>query len=190
MTVRRTFITQIPPGSPIPNGAPRRYKNRDGYVRLRWYVSTYTYVECYEHRVVDGHVVNAEYERHHVNRVRDDNHPDNLVSLAPADHDALHHHCAVLDDIVRLYQEGKPTTEVARLVGRDNSVVYRHLVAAGVPIRRPQSYLPTIDPDQLREWHRQGVRTMEMARRFGRTPRAVKAVMNDLGLPPFRPGRP
>src|SRR5581483_6189066 len=59
------MIRYLRPGDPIPEGEPRRYSTPKGYVRLRWKVGPYEYVEAWEHRVLvgnpDGHQV------HHVN---------------------------------------------------------------------------------------------------------------------------
>jgi hypothetical protein len=131
---KRATYRSIPPGTPIPADEPKRYLNGFGYVRLRWKVAPYAYVECYEHRVIDGAVVEEGLERHHINRVRDDNRPDNLATLTPEEHDG-EHGCEVLDEIIRLYAQGHSTVAVGRMVGRHSSVVYRHLVAQGVPVR-------------------------------------------------------
>lgn len=86
---RTATIRTLRTGERIPNGEPRRYPNDQGYIRLRWLVGTQTYVECYEHRVADGYVTDAEHV-HHDNTVKDDNRPANLVPLTADEHNALH----------------------------------------------------------------------------------------------------
>lgn len=86
---RASTIRQLQRGEAVPTSTPRRYPNRDGYIRLRWKVGIQQYVEVYEHRVVDGIVTDAEHV-HHDNLVRHDNEPGNLVELTADEHNQLH----------------------------------------------------------------------------------------------------
>ena len=150
-------------------------------MRLRWKMTApYTYVECYEHRIVDGKVVAREVERHHLNRDRADNRPENLVSLSVHEHAQVHHHCDVLDDIVRLYGEGHSTVAVGRMVGRDNAVVYRHLVAQGVPIRNKVNRVTDAEREQIAELFREGRSWAEVGRITGRSSYSLAKVKNAL----------
>lgn len=90
--VRRSMpvIEWLGPGQKVPDCQPKRYFNKNtGYVRLRWLVGTQHYVECYEHRVVDGYVTTAD-EVHHSNKDRTDNRPENLRFLSSDEHQELH----------------------------------------------------------------------------------------------------
>lgn len=163
---RRGTIRQLRPGELIPEGEPKRYpRSPDGYVRLRWLVGTQTYVETYEHRVLDGRVTLAEHV-HHDNTTPDDNRPENLVELTADEHNALHaaarrgsrkyrpyrsaaaqgkaqqaerRRQARAAEVARwreLYEQGRTAGEIAALVGRDPSNVSRALDAAGVQLSR------------------------------------------------------
>lgn len=175
----KTVIRSIPPGSPIPTGTPKRYYNAPGYVRLRWKMAPYTYLECFEHRVVDGMIVAGNVERHHINRVRDDNRPENLATLTPEEHDREHHHCDVLEDIVRLYREGHSTVAVGRMVDRDPAVVYRHLIAQGVPIRNRVRYLDDEERAYIRQLFAQGCSWAEVERITGRSTWSIARIRRE-----------
>lgn len=82
-------IRELTDISDTPNGEPKRYKNAIGYIRLRWKVGKGEYVEAYEHRFVMG-LPAKNLEVHHINHVKDDNRPDNLVILSKVDHAKLH----------------------------------------------------------------------------------------------------
>jgi hypothetical protein len=67
-----------PPGNPV-----GRYRNADGYVRLRWQTGPRSYVESYEHR----HVAQPpDGMRVHHRGARDDNRPRALLTVTPAEH--------------------------------------------------------------------------------------------------------
>lgn len=129
-----TVSTMLPPGTKVPEGKPLRYVSSHGYVRLRWRVAPYRYVEQYEHRVRDGFVVTAE-EVHHVNGDRSDNRPENLEYLTREEHHRVHKSTEWRATAVLLYSEGLSCVQVAREVRRDPSVVYRTLVSEGVSLR-------------------------------------------------------
>lgn len=82
-------IRQLRDDEPVPTSKPRKYKNASGYVRLRWLIGTEQYVEAYEHRINAGRPPEP-LQVHHLNHIRDDNRPENLVVLSPEDHARLH----------------------------------------------------------------------------------------------------
>lgn len=51
--MRQTTVRRLGPDEAVPSGQPSRHTNASG-VRLRWKVGPASYIECYEHRVVDG----------------------------------------------------------------------------------------------------------------------------------------
>jgi len=114
-------------------------------------------------------VVPRDVERHHLNKERADNRSENLVSLTPSEHAEVHHYCEVLDDIVRLYGEGHSTLAVGRMVGRDAAVVYRHLVAQGVPMRNKVSRVTDAEREHIAELFREGKSWAEVGRLTGRS---------------------
>lgn len=184
------MIRSLPPGSPIPDFEPRRYRNSSGYIRLRWRLGPGDYVECYEHRVVDDHVVAAGVQRHHRNHVRDDNRPENLETLTFAEH-RHEHRAADADAVVQLYTEGFSIPQICRLLGRkDTGGTYRILASRGVAMRSSEDYRPPLDRAQISRWHAQGVRAGEMMRRTGRGRVAIYKVFEELGLPRFESRRP
>jgi hypothetical protein len=154
---RSAKIRSLRPGESIPESEPGRYRSSHGYVRLRWLVGTQTYVETYEHRVVNGMVTTAEHV-HHDNRVKVDNSTGNLVPLTAEEHNALHAaervgqrrwapyrserdyrraerkvaRLAAKEEMRRMYvEEGVSTVEIARRLGIDPSNVSRALWSIG-----------------------------------------------------------
>lgn len=83
------MIRTLGADEPIPGGAPRRYKNGTGYIRLRWRVGTGEYVEEYEHRIVAGRP-SADLHVHHIDGDKANNDPSNLLVLTPTEHGELH----------------------------------------------------------------------------------------------------
>lgn len=83
----KNVIRQLKPGETPPEGEPRRYNDSRGYVRLRWKVGRYEYVETYEHRLVCG-VPDAEV--HHRDEDKGNNDVTNLVQLTKREH-AIEH---------------------------------------------------------------------------------------------------
>jgi hypothetical protein len=134
-TAKPVSIRQIEPGEAVPLASPRRYKNAQGYVRLRWRVGGCEYVECYEHRVVNGIVTDAEHV-HHVNGNRADNRPENLKALQASEH-ARHHNRITWDvsEAARLYGDGWSLPKLGRKYGVHSSVILRGFQRRGIPTR-------------------------------------------------------
>jgi hypothetical protein len=107
-----------------------------------------------------------------------------LREEARAEHEAL------WERAVQLYEEGHPTTEIARRIGRDSSRVSVNLRMRGVQMRAPHSYEPEIDRDAVRRWHAEGIRATEMMRRLGIGRIRLYQVFDELSLPRFGSGRP
>ncbi len=127
-------IRQLQPGESVPVSEPRRYKNSDGYIRLRWMVSPRQYVECYEHRIVAGVV--GPIHVHHKNGRKDDNRPENLEPLTASAH--MRHHRPITWDVeeaAQLYAEGWSTPQLGRKYGVDASVIWRGFQRRGIATR-------------------------------------------------------
>jgi len=143
-------IRNLKPGERVPEGEPRRYPNGDGYIRLRWLLSPNNYVECYEHRVFDGVVTDAEHV-HHINGVRDDNRLENLKPMEAREHMRSHggkwlpfrnvdaamkaaiaennrfDRRARIQVMEKLREDGKTIIEIGEVVGLHPSGVSRYL---------------------------------------------------------------
>jgi hypothetical protein len=123
------------PGEQIPDGEPTRYRAAHGYVRLRWKIGPGEYLEAYEHRVIAGATSGDGLHVHHANHVKTDNDPSNLVPIAPDEHGRRH---AEIDlaEVVRLYESGLSTYEIARTMGIPHaSTVWRALSRSGAALR-------------------------------------------------------
>jgi len=126
-------IRSLKPGEPIPAGSPGRYRSSEGYIRLRWWLSPTESVEVYEHRVVDGRVTDAPHV-HHLNGVKDDNRPDNLIALTPAEH-RRHHRSIDRAELIDLYEGGMSTAAIERTLGINRGNVSKMLRSEGVEMR-------------------------------------------------------
>lgn len=128
----RPKTRQLQAGEPIPSVIPYRCRRKsDGYVRLRWPVSDSEIVEAYEHRVVAG--MNAEHV-HHINGIRDDNRPENLVCLTERQHKDEHAKVR-LAALVLLYESGVSTHVIGHMVGLHYTTVLRRLQLSGIKMR-------------------------------------------------------
>ena len=149
------YIRTLRHGEKIPDGPPRRYPNRDGYIRLRWTIAPNQQVEVLEHRVVDGVVVGHQAV-HHRNHVTHDNRPENLEPLTNSEHARRHNLSFDVDAAAEMYRSGSTTIDIGAALGVDPSNVYRQLVRHGVQMRRgPTRLASTIAKRQasmVRRW--------------------------------------
>jgi DNA-binding CsgD family transcriptional regulator len=183
------WVRSLGYGEAPPEGVtPARYKNDQGYIRLRWRVGPAQHVEVYEHRWVAG--AKPGEHVHHINGVKDDNRPENLEVLSPQAHRSEHREVDH-ELVARLYSEGLSTPEVARQVGCAAPTVYRALVAAGVEIRPGWTYHAIEGHDEtIKRLHESGVRSRRIARALGLSPSYVDSRVGAMGLVPHRDGRP
>jgi hypothetical protein len=188
-------VRTLGPDEPRPEGEPRRYAARHGYVRLRWRVGVGQYVEALEHRLVVG--AQPGVHVHHRNHVTDDNRPGNLEPLTPAEHAAHHGLIRRRFDRARaaaMYRDGMSTVEIGHALGVNPATVYRGLVRAGVATRSMAEAaalerLP-LDEGAVVELHLAGVRAEAIARQLGCSSEPIHRIIRAHGLTPHRPGRP
>ena len=182
------MIRRLAPGEPLPAGTPRRYKNRAGYVRLRWKVGKDEYLETYEHRVVDATVTTAPHV-HHRNHIRDDNNPSNLEPITEREH-ARRHRVLDHDLICDLYRAGRTTTAISSVVGCNSATVSRILAASGVRARTQSDYGPQRTIAELRAAHASSTSAVMLADLLGVAVKTARRLMRENGLQPWPAGRP
>ena len=153
-------IRQLKPGERVPASPPRKYRHERGYMRLRWKVGVAQYVETYEHRVFDGVVTTAEHV-HHLNEVKTDNRPENLLPMSRREHNS--HHGAEAVSKWRPYRSFDAAWKAAHAMNR------------------------RFDRDRRTEYMRslyaQGLSTIEIGKRVGLHPSGVWRYIN-LGVNP------
>jgi DNA-binding CsgD family transcriptional regulator len=210
MTAKVTY-RQLQAGDELPTGAPRRYGDGRGYIRLRWKIGVRSYVEAYEHRLVAGL---PDCHVHHENEDKGDNHPSNLTPLSPGDHLRTHgvRHAAMIAGgaaapdarytakaamwlrIAELYREGHSTPELGEQFGLDASTVLRGLRAMGVQTRdMAEAAKPRradIDEQAVAALLAAGGHVKAVARQFGVSPIVVTRIRREHSIAPQRPGRP
>ncbi len=183
------MIRQLMDSETPPSGEPRRYVQGSGYVVLRWKIGPYSYVERREHRhmmIQRGHDIRGRHV-HHINGVRSDNRPENLIVLGSSEHHA-EHRAVDRKRAVALYQSGLTTAEVANEVGCTPGAVSRFLADAGVKARPPQGV--SLPQARIRALYLKGYSPAAIARQLG-VPNvaAIRRRVKDMGLPPRRAGR-
>ena len=145
----RTTTRYLRRGERVPDGEPGRYPASHGYIRLRWRIAPYTYVETYEHRVRDGRIV-LEDEVHHLNLNRGDNGHENLLPLSTEEHHLRHTEIEWYRTAAELYVSGLSTQQIAKRLSHNASTVWRVLKRMGIPIR---SEARVATPDRERKKH-------------------------------------
>src|SRR4249920_1284711 len=180
---RKTVIRVLKAGEPLPDGEPRRFLDRDGYIRLRWRVGPYELVEIREHRAIneprsDDHV-------HHRNHNPSDNRPENLVTLTASEHTALHARERRRWDRERaahLYDAGLSTTDIAIIYGVNSATVSRGLRAIGVSMRAFANADRTeVDEQTVLRLHDAGVRAKPIGDQLGVGREVIVRVLREHG---------
>ena len=184
-------IRTLRPDEARPDGEPRRYPDKAGYVRLRWRVGVGEYVEIREHRAVLG--IDAPHV-HHRNHDPADNRPGNLMALTSQEHAAIHAQERRRFDrrrAAQLYAAGVSTPELARIYGVNSSTIYRGLRGFGVALRTISESIRRVAVDEggMVAAHDRGMRWGRIAVEFGVSREIVARVMRDRRKP-FSPGRP
>lgn len=183
-------IRQLVPGDTIPTSEPRRYRAASGYVRLRWKVGPYSYVEGYEHRVVMGL---PGGDVHHKNGIKDDNRRENLEVLPAPLHQSRHHKRGEwLPTAVQMYRAGASTIEIASAVGlKDAGTVSRALRTTNITMRDGGcGRRKDVDTDRVKALHLAGWSAPSVAAAIGSTAHVVRRVLRDLGISAHRQGAP
>lgn len=192
---RKSTVRTLALDEPTPAGTPRRYANRSGYIRLRWKVGPFEYVERLEHR----HVVPAAdgLHVHHLNHNPSDNRPENLIVLTPSEHGGRHgreRYGFDRDTAAAMYRAGDSTVVIAAFFGVNPATVYRGLQRAGVALRSRDEAATAqrshVDLTRMVELHRSGMRVPAVARALGASPHVIRARLRELGEPRWRAGRP
>lgn len=177
-------------GEALPAGKPLRYKTTHGYIMLRWALTSNSFVEVAEHRVIDGRNSMAEHV-HHRNFIRDDNRRENLQEVTVKEHQAIHR----AEDRRRhremkaLYEAGKTTTEIAELMGTNHGNVYRALVRQSASIRTATDYAKPIPTAEIIKRFKGGEGVSSIRRDLGISHDRIQRELEANGIPRRKPGR-
>lgn len=128
---QKNKIRQLRAGDAVPTGEPARYQSKGGYVRLRWKVGVYDYVEVYEHRIVAGLV---SRQVHHKNENKADNSLDNLKPVSTLEHGAEHSRVDMVE-AAAFYAAGWSLPRLAARYGVGHVSLMRSLKRRGVVMR-------------------------------------------------------
>lgn len=189
---RPMHIRMLRSDESLPEGEPRRYSTRSGYIRLRWRIGPGDYVEVLEHRRVR---TGADSDHvHHINHNPSDNRPENLVRLTKDEHAALHGSESRKFDrrrAIQLYEAGLSTPELARVFGVHHVSVYRALRKEGVPLRRTGEWARTpVDEGRVLALHDAGWKAGTIGREVGVGREVVVRVLREHGRKLYGAGRP
>lgn len=178
-------------GEPLPNGEPRRYLTSHGYIKLRWKIGPNSYLDIFEHRLVVGRPPD-HMQVHHINGVKSDNRPENLMVVTPRQHGAEHItfdlHAAERD-----YLAGMSYPQLSEKYNVDSAALmrglkkHRGMKSRGIgEARRAQ-----VDAALVVDLFRRGWRATWIAEELGCTTAVVRNRLDEAGLGAAgRPGRP
>lgn len=166
----KNIIRQLSPGENPPAGAPRRYRDGRGYIRLRWRVGTYQYVETYEHRLVKG-VPPAVV--HHQDEDKGNNDPANLQVLSRSDHGK--HHAAI---------DAPKSKRVSEWEGHRSQESYDKAKRAQARRSERRQFVKEIASLYL-----SGLTTIEIGEKVGRDPANISVALKQAGVKVRPPAR-
>lgn len=164
---------------PVPDTEPVKYRTSAGYVLLRWKVGVRSYVEALEHRIVTGRV---SKEVHHINGIKDDNRPENLMPVTSTQHGAEHATWNIAE-ACELYQQGWSLPRLQAKYGKDNVQIMRSLKLRGVQMRGSAEHKrQEADVSMVRALFLEGFGRREIAKRAGVGPAVVARVLREIDL--------
>lgn len=153
--IKRTTYRQLGAGETPPAGEPRRYSDPRGYVRLRWKVGPWEYVETYE-RDVAGALVRTQPSA------------AKRIDVAAA---------------WRLYVSGMTLPEVGAALDCDHGALSRALRRAGYELRPANSYRHRPpDAGEVVRLYEDGLGLRDTARSVGSSVGTVRAVLRSQGV--------
>lgn len=161
--MRRSVVRSLRAGEPDPPGEPKRYPLQ-AYIRLRWKVAPYTYVERYE-RDASGAVLRTE------------------PSIAKKiDYDQMRD----------LYDYGFTLVEISSMTGWDAGALSRALRRRGKAMRTGSDYAAPVDPEKLRQLYADEGRSLHDTTRLAGIENVVRttALLRAAGVSIRSPGRP
>lgn len=170
---RSARIRHLRPDEPIPSQTPGRYRSSHGYIRLRWPAGPGLYVEEYEHRVVAG-CRDPMLHVHHINEVKDDNRPENLRILTPAEHRAEHHE----EFLVNRPRGPKPGT----VLDREGRAVDWHEVKRMDRVATRRQATKQRTEEMRRLYLEEGLTTVEIGLRIGLDASGVTRKLQSVGV--------
>ena len=198
-TPRKTSqkIRHLRGGEKVPTSAPRKYRQKSGYIILRWTIGRYAEVEVREHRVVNGFVLPGSIHVHHKNGIRDDNRRENLQFLSQSDHAKIHNQPRFnIGEATQLYGEGWSLPRLAEKYGIHSVSIMRTLKRYGVAMRTMseawayRTNKTRLDVGEVTDLLRKGYRVAFIASLFGVSRWPVEAIRVSAGIPPFPVGAP
>lgn len=196
-TRKRIVLTQLAPGSETPTGEPRRHSDSQGYIRLRWTVAPYRQVEVKEHRVFEGRVLPSRIHVHHINGVKSDNRPENLMFVSQSEHTKIHHPMTWdLQEAYAFYDAGRSLPWLSKQYGKHTATILRAFKRAGLTVRsiseawQYRADKVMVDERRVLALLRRGTRVSAIASRLGVGRHAIEVIRVKHDIPAFPVGSP